>query len=1014
MIKIFLLSITADCLHAALPFCTREGWKEEELLRPSNRLQKLDIVRKGLVYELFSIYKRCNVPWNQFSTWLKQLYGASVLPRKDTILKSLAALHSKRNTLLKSAPGRTKLDSLLEEPYVLPTSRKQMQMASSNARHHETTSESRAGVPSSFLQETMQIANKELAAESLLFRQKCQQLEDERDDLLAKLREYKPHNIRRRERRKQKIIKEQRKIIKSYKKSLKHASKATHRATLLYAKQCYYKSKYQAAKEHSCSDCDHEELEAANKQLQQTVIELREANAVAHDKILELENTARTYTLFNERRYTDSVRVCVMELLTNGVPVHKVETVLKSVFKMVDISYDRLPKHSIVNEMLVEARSLSQLQIAEQLSEVPFSTLHSDGTTKFGHKYLGFQVSTNEDSYTLGLMEVACGDADTMLTTMKEILHDIEQTASFDESSTTEVGKKIVSNIKNTMSDRAATQKCFNELLEAYRMEILPEVVSEWDDLSTDEKDSMATIYHFFCGVHLIGNMADHAAEALKLFEMSYREDEQSLQESGPVRLVRTACKAFERRGSEKSGHPLKFAAFLRRKGIHKVPLDHFKGNRFNILFHNAAGVYFLRSLLTEFLTDVWGTSNKLLKSVLDDLKNDFNVAGCKVLGLINKLVSAPFWRALESSKHILDVPKICSKLLSFFQTCEQDIEHTKQFMQGEYTPFPRGSINIDDVWVSLVQPSEVDPLVSLMLQAVFHALSLLVAKFVNDNSTPSDALSLRTQHETMSVKTSNIISERDFAKLDHLICQKPGASLLALEAHIMFTNNQTSEWLSQKSDEERERLVTVARKIAPTHRKKFKERLAYLRVQQEEALKEKEEAAERQRERILLQKEKLTGEIVKLGLWQTPQDVDACLQGLRSETSKRDSIKTQLRFRKTVLEQKYRDMSVFQFSSNRVHFTSTKLKENLLLLLADATRHQEVAIISDSPIQLVGAHIDHQFTENDQLVTYSGEVISQVPGFSEWFNVVYDNEPGIVYTYKLMDDFKNGDLKLV
>ena len=165
---------------------------------------------------------------------------------------------------------------------------------------------------------------------------------------------------------------------------------------------------------------------------------------------------------------------------------------------MVDISYDRLLKHSIVNEMLVEARGLSQLQVAEQLSEVLHSTLHSDGTTKFGQKYLGFQVSTNEDSYTIGLMEVAYGDAATMLDTIKEMLEDIEQTASFDESSTTEVGKKILSNIKNTMSDRAATQKCFNELLEAYRMEILPTVVSEWEDLSADEKESMATMYHFF------------------------------------------------------------------------------------------------------------------------------------------------------------------------------------------------------------------------------------------------------------------------------------------------------------------------------------------------------------------------------------------------------------------------------------------------------------------------------------------------------------------------------------
>lgn len=113
---------------------------------------------------------------------------------KHTILKSLAALHTKRSALLKSASGHTKLCSMFEELCVLPKPRRQL--ASSNARHHNTTSESRAGVPSSFLQEIMQIANKELAAESLLFIQKCQQVEDERANLLAKVSEYKPHNVR--------------------------------------------------------------------------------------------------------------------------------------------------------------------------------------------------------------------------------------------------------------------------------------------------------------------------------------------------------------------------------------------------------------------------------------------------------------------------------------------------------------------------------------------------------------------------------------------------------------------------------------------------------------------------------------------------------------------------------------------------------------------------------------------------------------------------------------------------
>jgi hypothetical protein len=59
----------------------------------------------------------------------------------------------------------------------------------------------------------------------------------------------------------------------------------------------------------------------------------------------------------------------------------------------------------------------------------------------------------------------------------------------------------------------------------------------------------------------------------------------------------------------------------------------------------------------------------------------------------------------------------------------------------------------------------------------------------------------------------------------------------------------------------------------------------------------------------------------------------------------------------------------------------------------------------------LVGKHIKHKFSEDGQLVTYSRRVISQVPGFPNWFNVVYTREPDIVYTFNLSEDLKNGDL---
>ena len=71
---------------------------------------------------------------------------------------------------------------------------------------------------------------------------------------------------------------------------------------------------------------------------------------------------------------------------------------------------------------------------------------------------------------------------------------------------------------------------------------------------------------------------------------------------SGTQRLVRTACKAFHHRGSQQCGSHTLFRAYLQRKGIHKIPLAQFVGNRFNILFYDAAGVYFLQNHMIQLL----------------------------------------------------------------------------------------------------------------------------------------------------------------------------------------------------------------------------------------------------------------------------------------------------------------------------------------------------------------------------------------------------------------------------
>ena len=262
------------------------------------------------------------------------------------------------------------------------------------------------------------------------------------------------------------------------------------------------------------------------------------------------------------------------------------------------------------------------------------------------------------------IQEVSSGAAQATLEALQDILEDLSQSAA--QQGYSNAGKDIVTKIKNTMSDRASTQKSFNHILEEYRASTLPTAIRNWETLTEMEKSTMCEMYHFFCGMHLVVNMAEHTAEVLKLFESA---DGVMDTESGTVRLVRTTCKAFQRRGCEKSGCPLQFTTYLKSQGIDTNPLIHFKGNRFNILFANGGRVYYLQKHIINFLTKSWSTLNRLLKAVLEDIQNDLFVAGCKALGLIDKLVTGPLWRVLESNLHILEVPKYYKALLTFLKS---------------------------------------------------------------------------------------------------------------------------------------------------------------------------------------------------------------------------------------------------------------------------------------------------------------------------------------------------------
>ncbi|KAJ8049386.1 hypothetical protein HOLleu_02119 [Holothuria leucospilota] len=151
--------------------------------------------------------------------------------------------------------------------------------------------------------------------------------------------------------------------------------------------------------------------------------------------------------------------------------------------------------------------------------------------------------------------------------------------------------------------------------------------------------------------------------------------------------------------------------AFLKSSGVEKdIPLAPFKGNRFNILFHNAAGIYFLYPELLDFFKQVEG-DNQLMKVVHADLEVSSLKSGCRALGIIDKMITAPLWKCLNETGadgkrvHVADMSVRYER---FMECCEKWARDASSLMRGEKM-FEDVEVKVDRVYESLLCECERD-----------------------------------------------------------------------------------------------------------------------------------------------------------------------------------------------------------------------------------------------------------------------------------------------------------------
>lgn len=161
--------------------------------------------------------------------------------------------------------------------------------------------------------------------------------------------------------------------------------------------------------------------------------------------------------LFENGRYCNEVRETIMELLSLNVSTNKVNEVIHTVIqKLTKKSVGRLPSNAVKSRLLLEARHLAHVQVAEVMLD--------EGNDR-----------------------LSCVD-------------------------------QLITSVKSTMSDKGPINPCFNKQLKTLREQLLPNVIDKWETFDEQLKNSLSDMCNFVCKMHLLPIMATEADKVLRIF----------------------------------------------------------------------------------------------------------------------------------------------------------------------------------------------------------------------------------------------------------------------------------------------------------------------------------------------------------------------------------------------------------------------------------------------------------------------------------------------------------------
>jgi len=336
-------------------FCQELNLTCGKLLTCPTSIPRALTIKNGLVYELYTTMQCNHFEWEVMKAWLLQLQPEAVDVSLGALRYAVNKVVATRTRLNKNKQKAEQLAAYLSAPFAMPVSKAPHGVGLCSAPTMDTGTcrlgKTQVGSFQKLELEALTSANKSLAKEAQTWRDKYECELQTKEKLQAKYNQfmsghYNPHNVRRREARKQKQIRNQTKYIRQLERKI--ARKEVKRARKRVA---YFRSKCKALKNKleisECLSCT--ELETQLKQLKEEKHDMLEYNASLLDEIHELKqqvSKGKVLETYKDGKYTNELRLCIMELLSLNVGISNVEKAITSVLQLAGVQCGRLPKHS--------------------------------------------------------------------------------------------------------------------------------------------------------------------------------------------------------------------------------------------------------------------------------------------------------------------------------------------------------------------------------------------------------------------------------------------------------------------------------------------------------------------------------------------------------------------------------------------------------------------------------------------------------------------------------------------